>query len=106
MLNLLQRLLAKKGIRDVSELENYERDDFDRWGKILSEGEVTVESIKEGIKGYIRIVEGQMKNLDNSKEKNERLINQLVTYKTLLELIDSKGIEKENLERYLQSLIK
>lgn len=106
MHNLLKQLLGKKGIKDVSELESYEREDFDRWGRILQEGEVTVQSIRKGIEGFIKLIEGQMKNLENSKEKNERLVIQLITYKSLLELIDSKGIEKKNLEIYLQNLIK
>ncbi len=102
---LLKQLLGKKGIKSVDELESYEKDDFDRWGRILQEGEITVETIKQGITGFIKLIEGQMKNLENSKEKNERLVMQLITYKSLLELIDSKGIEKENLEKYLRSLI-
>ncbi len=106
MHHLLQSLLRKKGIKDVSDLESYEVQDFERWGRILSEGEITVDKIKEFCKNQIHIIEGKFKDLDNTKEKNEKLIIMFTVYRSLIELIEAPSIEKENLEKYITSLIK
>lgn len=106
MHNLLQLLLGKKGIKDVTELEPYEKDDFQRWNKILSEGEITVDKIKEFCQGQIKIIENKYLEPDNSEKKDCYLKACLGIYRSLINLIEAPSIEKENLERYLRSLIK
>lgn len=105
MHNKLNQLLDKRGIKDVSELDEYEKRDFDRYNKILSKGSISVKKIEEFCINQIQIIEGKWKDLDNSKEKNDKLITFHVVYKSLLELIKAPSTEKENLERYLNSLI-
>ena len=106
MHNLLYRLLHKRGVKDVTELDDFEKQDFEKWNKILSGGELTVEKIKQFCESQVKVIEGQWRNLDNVKEKNERLITQHIIYKTLLELIEAPNKERENLETYLESLLK
>lgn len=106
MHNLLQRLLKKRGLDSITQLDEFEKQDFERWQGILSEGEITVQKIQEFCKKQIKIIEGQWRDLDNTKEKNDKLITQHIIYKTLLELIESQGIQKENLEKYLEELTK
>ena len=105
MLAILERLLKKRGIKDVSVLSNDEKADFDRWNKVLSEGEISVEKIKTFCQQQIKLIESQWKNLDNSERKNERLIVMHVVYSAILEAIEAPKIERENLEKYLVGLI-
>ncbi|OGT23552.1 MAG: hypothetical protein A2W47_04565 [Gammaproteobacteria bacterium RIFCSPHIGHO2_12_38_15] len=110
MHNLLLRLLEKRGVKkeelksDENPLLN-EKLKFEEWDKVLSEGEVSVDKIKEFCKNQIKIIEVQWKNLDNDTKKNERLIILHTVYSTLINLIESPQTEKENLEKYLTELL-
>ncbi len=103
---LLNRLLRKRKIEDVTELKEDEKVTFDTWERILSEGEITVDKIVEFCLSQINVIEIQWKNLDNPEKKNERLILMHTIYKTLVNLIKAPRTEKENLEKYLNDLLK
>ncbi len=105
MISILSKLLKKRGIQNVEELSSEEREKFDSWQKILSSGEITVDKIKEFCYNEIKRIESQWKDLNNSHEKNQRLIIMHTVYKQLSILIDSPKTERESLEKYLQSLI-
>lgn len=105
MYHLLEKLLKKRGIKTLTELSEEESEDFDRWNKVLSEGEITVEKIIEFCKNQVNLIENQWKNMDNSQAKNERLILLHTVYKTILEAITAPKVEKERLESYLQQLL-
>ena len=105
MHNLLLRLLKKRKIENVEDLDKDEKADFDRWNRILSEGEISVEKIAEFCGNQIKLIEMQWKNLDNDIKKNERLIISHTIYSTLVNLIESPQAEKENLEKYLVELL-
>ena len=102
---LLEKLLGKRKLT-ITELDADEAQKFDEWNKILSEGEITVEKIKDFCEGQLKIIEGQLKNFDNTKEKNERLIIYFNVYKTLTDLIKSPQAERSSLENYLSQLLK
>lgn len=105
MHRLLQKLLNKQGLSDTFQLKDEEKQDFDRWQAILSEGSVTLEKVKEFCLAQIFIIEEQFKNLDNSKDRNERLILTFNVYKAILNCIEAPNAEKEALEKYLTNLI-
>jgi hypothetical protein len=102
--NILSSLLKKKGIKDASELTPEERQDFDKWKKILSE-EVSVETIKEFCKYQISIVESRFASGDNTDKQDAFLKASLNVYLNLLKAIEAPKLERENLERYLHNLI-
>lgn len=104
MHHLLQRLLKKRGL-EVDHLEGSEKETFDNYNKVLSQGEVSVEKIKEFCENQVRLIEGKWKNFDNSSEKNDRLIVQHSVYKTILQVFEAPTRERENLEKYLVDLI-
>jgi hypothetical protein len=104
MHNLLNQLLRKRNV-EVDSLETSEKATFDSWNKILSSSDVTVEKIKEFCENQIRLIEGKWRNLDNTSNKNDRLITQHSVYKALLQAIDAPTKERENLEKYLVDLI-
>ena len=104
MHTLLLRLLQKRGITK-DDLDKEEKQTFDNWERILSEGEISVEKIGEFCKMQIRMIETQWKNLDNKDEKNKRLMMLHIVYSSLLQLIEAPQTERENLEKYLTDLL-
>lgn len=105
MHEILQKLFTKRGIKDITDLSPDEVKDFDRWEKILSEGEITVDKILDFCKAQVTMIEGQMKVLDNSDIKNRKLILLHSVYSSLVILIKAPQIERENLEKYLNTLL-
>jgi len=105
MHNLLTKLLQKRRIKDITELSKEEKADVDKWQKILSEEEITVDKIVAFCKAQIKIIETNWKNLDNQSTKNERLIVLHTVYSTLIEVIGAPKIERETLEKYLNDLL-
>ena len=98
--------MEKNKIKEEKEFSVEEKETFDKWDKILSEGEISVEKIKEFCSNQLKIIETQWKNLDNDIKKNERLILLHTVYSILVNLIESPQTEKENLEKYLTELLK
>ncbi len=100
----LQKLLDKRGV-EITELSSQEKEQFDRWHKVLSEGEISVDKIKQFCDIQIKSIQEQWKNLDNDSKKNERLILLHTVYSTLLNLINAPQVEREALELYLNQLL-
>lgn len=106
MYEVITNLFKRRGITDIQQLSPEEKIDYDRWTKILSEGEVSVESIKKFCNNQIGIIESKLRDMSNTNEKNERLIIQFNVYKSILGSIEAPRQEREQLEVYLNSLIK
>lgn len=104
-MNLISKLFEKRGITDERELSNEERLTIKRWRSVFEDSEVTVEKIKEFCDAQLSIIEGQFANLDNTFEKNDRLILAHTIYKKISRLISAPQAEREQLEKYLQQLI-
>ena len=104
-MSILQKYLNKLGLTDTTELTPNEKQDYDRWSKVLSEGDITVDKIKEFCEKQLSIIENKFKELDNTQEKNTRLITMHTVYKTIITMIDSPKSEREQLEKYLNNLI-
>lgn len=90
----------------MAELTPTEAQDFERWNSILDKEKLEIADIKEFCEVQVKVIEKQWENLDNTKEKDNKLINQHVIYKKLLELIEAPSRERETLIRYLESLTK
>lgn len=105
MHTLLEQLLKKRGIKSVEQLTPEEGEQFDKWQKILSEGELTVDKIKEFCQVKMNIIKTQLKDTDNTPEKNERLVIYFNIYDTLITLLNSPQAERESLEKYLNQLL-
>jgi len=103
--NLLSKILQKKGIKDTSELSPEERQDFDRWKAILSK-DVSVETIKDFCKFQISVIENKFATGENTDKQDAFLKASLNVYLNLLKAIEAPKQEREALERYLQDLIK
>lgn len=102
---LLEKFLKKQKIESVTELRGDEKETFDRWEKILSEGEITVDKIAEFCQNQINLIESKWQELDNSDKKNDRLVLLHTVYRAILSTIKSPAAERESLERYLNQLL-
>lgn len=105
MHNILRKLLDKRNIESKDELSKEEYADFERWNKVLSEEDISVEAIKDFCADKVKIIEAQMADLNNDPKKNQRLVIMHVVYKSILGVIDGKKAEKESLIKYLQQII-
>lgn len=105
MRNILKELLAKRNIKDVTELSKDEQDTFDGWERILSEGEITIGKLERFCQAQLIAVEQQMDNMDNSTLKNDRLNVQRSVYSNILRAIRAPKEQREHLEKYLRTLI-
>ena len=107
MHSLLSKLLQKRGIENIEDLSKEEKTWFDEKQRVLSQNdEISLEDFRKFCQTQIDLIEGQWKNLDNSKEKNERLIGLFTVYSTLKKIIAAPKGERELLEDYLTQLLK
>ncbi len=104
--NLLTKLFQKKGIKDVTELSQEERDTFDKYEKTLSKTELSVADIKDFLTSQITLIESKWKELGMQSFAKADLLPLHTAYRTLLTAIDAPLLEREQLEIYLRGLIK
>ena len=101
---LLSKLLTKRKVKH-EELSQEEKQDFDRWEQILSGGEITVKKIEDFCRNQLISIGKQFQSVDNSTQKNERLIVLHSVYSAIIGLLSGPESEKEALERYLNDLL-
>lgn len=99
--NILSKLLAKRGIKDISELTNEEKETFDNYEKILSKEELTMEDLRHFLGVQIGLIESKWRNHDISQMQKMELIPYHTVYKTILEALNAPQVERKALEDYL-----
>ena len=103
---LLSNLLKKRGIPNTDALSKEEKEWFEEKEKILAlSDEVTVKDFIKFCQSQLNIIEDQWKNLDNSTQKNERLIILHTVYSTILKATTASRVERELLEDHLTQLL-
>lgn len=105
-MDILNKLLQKRGIKDAQELDKEEKQQFETWRKILSKDELSIGDIREFCKTQCDIIEAKWKDYEIPREKKSEWIAPHTIYKTLLQAIDSPKEGREQLEKYLNDLIK
>lgn len=103
-MSILTRLLEKRGVKE-EELSGEEKIQFDNWKQILTEESITVEKIKEFVERMTSLIEGKWLSFDTGEDKKKELMPYYVVYKAVLGMINSSGVERERLEKYLNQLI-
>ena len=104
MHTLLSKLLAKKNITDLKDLDAEERATFDSYERILSKRELTLEEVKQFCKTQVGIIEGKWKDYGMEQTKKAELLPYYTVYKTILDVIQSPQAEREAMEQYLTQL--
>ena len=101
---LIEKLLTKRGVKDVAELTVEEKDVFDRWQKTLTSG-VSLESLSELAKQFIGTADAQLRDFGISHEKMERLVVARGICQLFLGAIENPKSEAESLEKHLASML-
>ena len=101
-MSILSKILQKRGIKDVTELDKEEKESFEGYEKILSKEDLTLEDVKHFLESQIGIIETKWK--DYSTQNKADLIPYHTCYKTLLNLINAPQVERKALEDYLSQL--
>lgn len=104
-MGILERWRESRGIAKVEEMNPEERAVYERYERVLADGEISVDKIAQFCENQCKVIEKQWKNLDNSAAKNERLIIFHTVYQTILEAIRAPETQREALEKHLQSQI-
>ena len=101
-MSILSRLLEKRGVKE-EDLSTEEKAQFDKWKRTLSEGEITVPKIKEFCERMIAAIETKWRDFEYTNK--ERLLPYHTAYKSILGILDGPKTEKEQLEKYLITLL-
>ena len=105
MKSILYKLLQKRGIDNIDQLDKEEKQIFDNWNAVLSKDELTLEDVKEFCKSQCQIIESKWADYETTNAKKAEMIPYHTVYKTLLQVIDSPRSARENLEKHLQQLL-
>ena len=104
-MDLLKKLFAKRGITDTTTLSTEETATYDKWSKVLSDGEITVAKIKQFCDMQIGLIEGKFKDTTRTVAQTERLVIAHSIYKAIIDSIEKPARERENMEQYLNQLL-
>lgn len=102
-MSILDKLLDKRGVKNIEELSKEERAIFDGYKRTLTGKTITIKDLEEFCRSQIRIIEGRFAGPDNRYDSY--LKASLHVYLTLLQALEAPKVERENLERYLISMI-
>ena len=100
---ILEKLLKKRGISDLEELDKEEKATFEGWQATLTKDELTTEDIKVFLQGQIHTIEAKWADINMINKAN--LIPYHTCYKLLLAAIESPKSSREALEKNLNQLI-
>jgi len=102
---LLEKYLKKRGIESITELDADEREVFDNWDNVLTNVEITAESMRAFCQAQLDIIDSLWDNLDNSDQKNGKLTLLRIVYRKLIILIDSNKSKKAEVEAQITALL-
>jgi hypothetical protein len=102
---ILEKLLGKRGIHSLDELDSEEKNTFEGWNAVLSKEGLTTADIKEFCQKQCDVIEGKWKDYGVTAQGKAELIPYHTVYKTLIVAIDSPRSARENLEKHLEQLI-
>lgn len=103
MHKLLQELLDRRKLK-IDQLENDEKEVFDRWKDVLDE-EMTVDRIAEYCKNQMELIEMKWGNLENKKVQNERLVMMHTVFGKVYRYINGKKTERRSVEEEISRLL-
>lgn len=104
-MNILQKLLEKRGIKDLKELTEEETTQYKQWNEILSKEVLTIKDIETFCQSQVDVIEGKWSDLNLDQSKKAEFIPYHTVYKLLLNAINSPKVVREQLENQLNNLI-
>ena len=106
MHNLLTKLLDRRGIDTVNDLDKEEKANFDSWNVVLSKEELTVQDIKEFCETQVASIEAKWSDLEVKQAKKNEYIPYHTVYKALLRVLNAPQSAREQVEKQLNELLK
>ncbi len=104
-MSLLDKLLAKRGIKDFKDLSPEERVTFEGYKNVLTGKTLTIKNLEDFCRMQVRIIESRFAN-DAEGKVDVYTKACLHVYLNLLMAMEAPKVERENMEKYLVSLIK
>lgn len=101
----LSKLLEVAGVKKVEELSPEEQDTYERYRKVLSGENLTLDNVKEFCQSQIRLIEEKFA-LNPRTDDDIYLKACLHVYLNIVKAIDAPQMERELLEKHLEQLIK
>ena len=105
MHHLIKQIFKKRKIEDVTKLTEEEIATFEKWQKVLTTKDITLEILGEFIEEQRSNLENKIADPSIPKEQRMELLPYLSIYKALSGLIKSPRVEREALEGYLKQLL-
>lgn len=107
---LVARILEKRGVKDLTDLNKDEQATYRQWEQdyktiLAAEEALTVDKVAEFCRHQVKVVESQWRNWDISREKMERLVLVHTVYKVMLDLLEAPQRRREQLEAELTSYL-
>lgn len=103
-MNLLTKLLQKRGIQKEDQLSPEEKKTFDNYRFVLTD-EVTVERIKEFCQLQLELLQDTFGDSNNNPTRDANLKALIHVYRTMLKMIQAPDKQREVLELQLNRMI-
>lgn len=98
----LTKLLEKRGIDKIEDLQPEEQATYNKWKLVLSGDSVTIDSLKEFCLSQIRIIESKCDGITGLTVMQQACIH---VYINLLKAIEAPEAERNSLEKYLVQIV-
>jgi hypothetical protein len=100
----LLEVLAKQGLKE-EQLSPEEKVTFDNWNRVLSNEKITLENVRDFCNQQKTIIESMFGTLDNSSQKNDRLVLMHSIYSKIARVTVADHTERLAVEAQLNLLI-
>jgi hypothetical protein len=97
----VERLMVKRGIRDVNSLNPEEKAAVMEWERRLSKPDLTVPDVVAFCRERLAAIEGRWADASVTDGERLRLVERHCVLKAILGAIDGPGKEREETERWL-----
>lgn len=104
-MNILDKILNRRGIKSVDQLDPEEKATFESWRKILSKEELTVKDVEDFCQSQLDVITMKWSDLNTENSKKAELIPYFVVYNILLKTMNSPKEIRDNLEKNLIQLL-
>lgn len=105
MHKLLTKLLQKRNIETIEQLDPEEKQTYESWQGILSKETLTLEDLQIFCRSQIGVIESKWSDLKVEQTRKAELIPYHTVYKLILAAIDSPQAARKALEDQLNQLI-
>ena len=104
-MNIIRKLLEKRGIGSVNELDDAEKQTFEQWQAVLVKEELSAGEIRDFCRNQMNSIEQKWADYNLEREKKNNLIPYHTCYRLIVAAIDSPKSARTALEQQLTQLL-